>query len=246
MTLSMNLVLGTLRHAIGGGALSTDLGGGLDLANRAGKSMTAMFPWRYLRRSAALDTVATQDHIDLPLNTAEVEDVQGSGPLNFYVQKSTLLEINRWRSSVAEYENPRVFLWAFGTADLASSAPQPRIELYPTPDVSTSSALLAIYRLGWTDLGDDDDVVPIPWYMEELYLELVRETAKGLEGDTMDGTSPTTFDRRDRLRASSTFSDAVDQDVRAQPNLGVPSGGWMDPRGRLHRSLDNGIPFSVS
>jgi len=60
--------------------------------------------------------------------------------------------------------------------------PVATLRITPEPTAGEFDALSAVYYREWPDLTADDDIVPIPSYMEALYIQFCRAFAIGYEG----------------------------------------------------------------
>ena len=116
-----------------------------------------------------------------------------------------------------------------------TSQPVATLRLWPTPDVTDFEALGATYSREWPTLTSDDDYIPIPSYMEPLYLQFVRSVASGYDagGDAVAGATLLP-DLVDRLRASRMFSDAAGRDAATQPDAGKIMDGAIRRRSPSH------------
>lgn len=120
----------------------------------------------------------------------------------------------------------------------------PVLEIYPTPATTTEEQFVMMYRSGWLRGGDDGARVtsvasttgetdktklPIPEWMEPLFLEMCREAAQGWtrpENGTMS-------QRLTRVMSGDHFQAMKRKDRRAQPYYGPLSGTIGEKYGRL-------------
>ena len=99
--------------------------------------------------------------------------------------QTTLSEIARYRSVLAAIPGYVLFVCINFLPD-SNGVPQPILEVHPTPQATTSGALTMFYRETWTDLANSDQTyIPVPPWMESLYIQAVRATAWGYQDETM-------------------------------------------------------------
>jgi hypothetical protein len=161
---SMNLA--ALRKAIkaaNGGAIDVQLYDIDDLINAGIMRFVTARPWRWRERSMLLNTVAAQNYIDLPADLAQLVELKTVGTLTGTINLVTLEEIARMRATTP-ISNTLIY-WAalsWTTQSSASGQPIPRLELFPTPDASTTGAFTGHYLYLPAILVNNNDVPNVP------------------------------------------------------------------------------------
>ncbi len=95
-------------------------------------------------------------------------------------------------------------------------APRPRLDVWPDILSDDAGAVTIFYRAGWQHLDDDDEEVTVPDWLEFLYLQCVREVARGYEREDAE---PMTA-RLNRLKKSDIWKSMVGRDAVVQPDYG--------------------------
>lgn len=130
--------------------------------------------------------------------------------------------------------------WAFNTDTMISAgvdefpgvvggAPQPRLDLWPTPTAYKKDAMVVYYRRGWETIRHDDQAIGVPTWLESLYLACVRAVALGYERDNEADVNA----RLSMVRRGPLFNDAARRDSLLVTTLGAMQGGAVQ--------YDNGI-----
>jgi len=117
--------------------------------------------------------------------------------------------------------------WVFFGALAHNSLMEPILEVYPTPSSNSAEHFRILYLAKWDPVLNDTDQVPVPAYMEGLFLMACTEYARGLfEEDTMP-----LYERLGRVEASTIYNQCVRQDGRIQRSYGRLRGGAVSPTG---------------
>lgn len=216
-------------HAAGGRMPGGQLGGGIDFLNRAGTVLYNMHVWDHRLRTENFATVAGQSYVDLPDTFGELVDVAALNVVRL-IEVTSMQHILMLRSfSLAQTNYPRYAAvnWQNSSAG-EGGEPVPVLELHNTPTAAEDPYGTVLFRRRWPAIDDDDDNVDgVPEFCEELYLQVARELVKGYVGDTINGNSLSVADRITRLKQSSLFVDAAEQDARQQTEYGPITGGHI-------------------
>lgn len=225
--LDRSALYGLMRSAIGGGDPST----GITLENAldfAGMELMNRHPWPWkLNVSVTLSPVGGQDYIDLPDNFGVLRSVASTDGA---IVPCTIEQIHRMRESdtvpggcwyVAAY------LWT--SQATADAVPTPRLEIYPTPEDSSTPTLSVVYDRRWVPLDSDTSVPDMPEEMHEALAELARLKIFDLQSYP---------DRGDPSRAEAAISRAWKFFGGTQHRMGTVTGGalsrasvtWVDER----------------
>lgn len=203
--------------------------------------------------AASVDFDVDVSHVLLPTDFGTHVDLFGTRSFTRYAYAASLSEM------IESDTNQLVstsFLTLYGI-EWAQGAdkeqPVATLKVWPEPSQATWDELSLIYRRGWLELTSDDDIVPIPEWLENLYIQYVRAFAAGYE----DGKSP--LERLAALetalklvRTGEVYADAKRRDVSMQPNYGparhvaiAPSSSGQSISDALGRSQTYGSFFEV-
>lgn len=96
-----------------------------------------------------------------------------------------------------------------------------RLDLWPTPTQDDLDRLYVYYRRGWQSCDSDNALIPIPDWMETLYIDLVRAFARGYERESEAG-----FDARvAAIKAGPIYMAAQLRDKEMVQHIGPMQGG---------------------
>ena len=96
-----------------------------------------------------------------------------------------------------------------------------RLDIWPAPTTDEAEALTIYYRGRWRTIDEDTKVVPVPEYMEGLYIDFVRAIARGYE---MQDEVPM-HELISEVRGGDTWADAMKADSQTQHVVGQLTGG---------------------
>jgi len=112
---------------------------------------------------------------------------------------------------------------------------RPRLDLWPTPGQDELDRLMVYYRAGWGEIESDGQLIPIPDWIESLYLQIVRAFARGYERE-----SEAAVDQRLMLIAQGSLVAAAKlRDKEMMPNIGPMRGGAAQTTRRTYDHLWN-------
>ena len=214
-----------------------------DIVNDAGHFMCGMHQWKFLHRpSLSVDFTAGLSQITMPRDMGRLIGADTDNNYVRTVNVVTMDYINWLRGNVAsEFFDYYVALVHPSQAHRQANSPNPVLEVYPTPDSTTTGAIVINYQAGWTTLVDLDDVANVPPEMELLLKEMVRAVTLGMNDDAKGAT--TTIERLDKIVKSQVFKDAKEADGLRQAKFGRMRGGRVSATGRgqeyWHNSISN-------
>ena len=167
------------------------------------------------------------DAIRLPSDFGNIIDIQPTVGLVNSFNLTDASFINQLRTNEVSVGNFRY--WGCVTRGMnydsdgtpTSGVGDWRLEIYPTPTVSTVNALTMFYRAGWTAVSSDTVLIPVPDYCESLFRMLVRAFARGYEEDDVASL----HQRLMEIEKSPMFVHAKRRDGDMQNTMGQMYGG---------------------
>jgi len=177
-----------------------------------------------------IDFTMDTGRVALPSDFGRLIRLEGKDSFLTRAYPSNTSDIQRLQTSATPGNGYRIAYAVEYNSATPTSQPVPTLRLWPTPDITDFEALGATYSREWPDLTSDDDYIPIPPYMEPLFLQYARVVATGCDGGE-DATRAATLmmDLTDRIRGSRMFADATGRDVATHPDAGLVMGGAMRP-----------------
>ena len=194
-----------------------------DLVNDAGQHMVSMHDWSWLVRPPGMvNFTANQEFVELPEEAQEVLKVENTSNVNSSVQPTTPEDLLHVRGSIFTSQHAFWYAVVFpGQNDFRENAPQPRLEIYPTPTTDSSKAFRVLYRAGWTTLSNMNSVANVPRDMEALLTELVRGFARAAQGARLT-------QELDLIDASALLNRLKTRYGSIQRDLGMAAGGAVE------------------
>lgn len=214
-----------IKHTIGELALPPELSVG-EIVNSAGRWVCG-HPWTWLERTGGLDTVASQEYIDLTVHLPGFQAIYSAQYIagtTAWLQPTDLGAIIEMRA-YSQGPPPYPSFYAIVSHMDADGNHSYRMELWPTPTTSTTgdSAVKVHYRVGFqTPRGGADTArIAIPEDWESLFIEALLAYAQGYDERDVAGVAP----RLEAIRASDLYQRLVRQDAMTQSNFGTSRGG---------------------
>ena len=156
--------------------------------------------------SATFDTA----RVSLPDDFGRLEKVFGVNSFTrsaFPASTVELMHLDTYALTQNNFVTGYTLEWNQATT---TSAPVPTLKIWPQPDSANFEALAAIYYRKWPELSGDADTVPIPEYMELLFITAMRAIAMGYDGgSTLDAALA-------QIRAGDIWQAAVREDGAGQ------------------------------
>lgn len=167
-----------------------------EIINQSGQYLFTK-PWRFRERtSRPLNTVSQQSWVDLPTDVEEIVALISKAGLGWRVELTTpeQMEIIRNMAEPALMDGvyyaalSRPWAQSDGTTELGQGTGLPaiRLELYPTPQASSSDAITVRYRSAWQVVSDttlETFIIPVPAYAESLLIAYARSFAMAYEDE---------------------------------------------------------------
>ena len=159
--------------------------------------------------------------IQLPTDFGRIISVYGVNGFtrtSFPTSTSELMRIDTLALVQNNFVTGYALEWNSATA---KSQPVATLLLWPEPAVAEFDALSAVYLRNWPTITSDDDIIPIPPYMENLYLQYVRAFAAGYDAgvDVMERVQAQGVALA-AVRKSDTYMDAAKRDSAGQADMG--------------------------
>jgi hypothetical protein len=231
MSLTIERATRHINHALNGPA--SDPESALSILNQAGEFLTTMHTWKWLERGpTTVGLVADQSYIILPTDLRDIIAMEPTSSLSIDMERSTHGEV-LWRSTDVNGGDSWPYWGAISYHTNASGALVPRLDLSDTPSTSDADAFTIVYRAGWTELDSSDETIPLPSWMEPLYIEVVRAYAMGWEEEEGVGVLP----RLDAIMASGACRMVKQRDGMIQGSIGPLKNGAAS-RGQNTRRWD--------
>ena len=115
----------------------------------------------------------------------------------------------------------------WGTA-VAKALPVPTLRIWPQASGPSVDALSAVYLRAWPSIDTETDIIPIPSYMESLFIEVCRIYARSFEDqDALDL-------RANEITGGAVFMAAARYDSGGQHYMGRPRYGAVRRRNYNH------------
>lgn len=227
--------------------LNAPLGDEIDtifVINQAGNYLVGLEAWNWLLRPPAYLTLsAGQEYVSLPSDFGRMEHVQMSPSLTNtfnWTDISTIVDLRTSGVNIGTLE----YWGAVAYPGIAATGvnPDPRLEIYPTPASTSVNAMRVVYRSRWktqTNPANDSDYIPIPEFMEPLFVQILRAFARGLEEEDDASLSKRLLE----IHQGPVYMAASKMDAQYQTDMGAITGG---PVGWRSRGLDPDYKYSSS
>jgi len=229
MALSAQACKGIIQHALNNAPVDPLLGGELALMNRAGRVMTGMRNWFYLRRMATLDLIAGSDEVLLPADFHKIEAQKATESIIGAVSLVGDVELLKLRESTVSGSG-----FTYKGAVFAKDNPGVNggikswvLKLDRTVSTTMNDAFSIVYRSGWQEITSDADEVDIFEFMDELYLQVLRAYVADYQQENVNAKGFRTLDERlAQIKAGVVFAAAA-RDDQPQAQFGEIEGGHI-------------------
>jgi hypothetical protein len=216
-----------------------------EIVNQAGNYLFSK-QWRFRERTGRpVSLVANQNWAAMPGDAEEIVSLVTKAGLGWRVELTSPEQIELFRNSMAPALLDSVYYaalsrpWAQAddvTPLVAGTAfPAPRLDIYPTPQATSTDAIIMRYRAGWTAVSGETDAVtsdtyniPVPPYVEALLIAYCRAFALAYEDEGLaarlieidngpiwnaaaikDGIAQRDYGRLNPVRSGAFVSDPV-------------------------------------
>ena len=158
-----------------------------EIINQSGNYLVSK-PWRFRERTARPVTLtAGKNYAPLPADAEEIISLTSIAGMGWRVELTSPEQIELMRATGDLSGSSGVFSaamsrpWAQSNDTTAlvdgSGMPAVRLDLFPTPQATTSDALIIRYRSAWVAISDqtaDTYQIPVPAYVEALLIAYAR------------------------------------------------------------------------
>lgn len=212
--LTLGHMIEAIEHRLGG-PVAPELGGGLRVANDAGRLFYSMHAWRHALTVSVPITVAAGDtSLVVPANFKGLVGVRKTGNAFRMVSDVGAREM-------LAYRMVNIMPFALDLTSVEPDQSQPsgwRIGIYPAIQASEAGAYTFDYWATWTDKASPGEQVFCAQFAEPALIHLAREYATGLDVGDMDA-------RLASYENGLLFMTAKRADGASQDTLGRMNGG---------------------
>jgi len=163
-----------------------------------------------------LNLVSGQSYVTLPTDFGRIVEVR-TPSINSAVRIVSLKELARLRQDSITPTGLVTYAALAYAAGSTTSAPSPRLEIYPAPSSTETGGLLLFYRAGWANVATDTQFVQVPGFCEGAFLSAVKAYAMGWE----NYGGRTLSDRLIECMGSEEMVSAMGMDQSQQSDYGV-------------------------
>lgn len=194
------------------------------LVNEAGRFMTNLRAWSYLRApDAFLSIVANQEYIDLPQGYGRLLAVDAVQTTNGYARWVSPETMNAARARPTT-ANALLQFVSIGWSAPGTTAPvSQRLQVYPAQTAAVANAFRIQYLATWTELagGNDFAAIPVDGCMDTLLRQCVIAFFNGY----LKEAEETLDDRLAAIVNGATLRQAAVYDGMRQSQMGPVLGG---------------------
>lgn len=188
----------------------------LPVANEVGEWLCSAEEWNWLKRpGVTLSLVASQAYIALPSDFGRLVSLSPVSGSAVRVRLEDQAAVDQARA----YTTPGGTLFrgclAY-SAPTATAVPAPLLLLGPVPGVSLADCIRLSYIATWRTCDSESDVIPMPLWMQPLYIRAVALYLAGWERDK----GGTVEQRLATLVADPLYMAAVHRDDAMQVDMG--------------------------
>ncbi len=207
-----------------------------EIAGLAGDWLVGTREWRFLENSTASLDTAVGTFIDLPTDLRAIvrifpadnltNTMQLTGPTELLALETTPVATSYQYRGVVSYREPTT-----------GGVRVPILRVWPAFTTVQTGFFTIWYHATWPRAVEDETVLPLPQWMEGVYIQAIRAYAKGLMEEDVTGDVP---QQLERLRQSTMWSDVEKIDDQMQRSIGRIEGGavHMSPRPDYHWNWD--------
>jgi hypothetical protein len=206
------------------------------LCNQAGQHLVSMHEWRWLTRTPfPMVLLSGAERLPLPLDFGYVIQAAEDGSSSAVQSRICFTDpgqIAFKRMANLTPSPPYVYWGSVVHVVVDGGRVVPMLDIYPTGSGETVDLY---YRAGWKPLAEDDDLIPIPPWLESFYLAIVFAFAQGFEEHDLGSFE----DRLGAVSASQMCAEMKARDGLMQAEMGPWRGGMAQ------RSRDGGYDWDL-
>lgn len=220
-----------------------------EIINQAGNYLFSK-PWKYRERTARpLTLTANQNWASLPGDAEEIITLTCKAGMGWRVELTTPDHIEMLRTATEPALLDGVFYaamsrpWAQSNGSAlvdGSGMPEVRLDLYPTPQTTTSDAVVIRYRSRWVAVSDStsaDYQIPVPAYVEALLIAYARAFGLAYEDEGLSA-------RLIEIDNGPLYNAAAIKDGIQQRDYGRLPPNRVGPFRRESNALSGGMGFA--
>lgn len=199
-----------------------------EIVNQAGQYLFTN-AWRFRERTTKyMNLVQDQKYINLPSDCEDILTVMSQPSLGYMIEMVTPEHMEALRLIGLTISGPGITHAVMTRTPPADGAalPAPVLDIYPTPTANVTDAIAIRYRAKWVEIPAGNDgtwVIPIPAYVDPLFIAYVRAFAKAYEDEGLE-QSLSLIDQ------SGLYARALTKDGLLQRDFG-----------RIRPSFDKGV-----
>jgi hypothetical protein len=205
-----------------------------EIINQAGEHLFAR-EWRFRERTTKfINLVADQAYVSLPTDCEGILSILSTFSLGYLIEMITPDHMEQLRQLGLTMTGPMVKHATFTRAPESAGAVinEPRLDIYPTPSGAQTNAIAVRYRSKWVQLSStaaDAYEIPIPKYVDALYIAYVRAFAQAYEDEGLSARIQE-IDAGPLLATALTKDGLMQRDIgRLRPSRSGDSQNWTRP-----------------
>jgi len=213
-----------------------------EIVNQAGNHLFCR-PWRFRERTTKyMSLVANQSYVTLPSDVEELLSIISTQSLGYLIEMVTPDHMEQLRQLGLTMTGPSVTHACLARTEPTQgyALPSVRLDIYPTPTAAVTDAIAVRYRSSWTSIPsdllqagvpllDNQYQIPIPKYVDALFISYVRAFAQAYEDEGLS-------QRIAEIEAGPILATALTKDGllqrdlgRIRPNRPASSSNWTRP-----------------
>jgi len=218
-----------------------------EIINQSGNYLVSK-PWRFRERTARPVTLtAGKNYAPLPADAEEIISLTSIAGMGWRVELTSPEQIELMRatgdlsgsSGVFSAAMSRPWAQSNDTTPLVdgSGMPAVRLDLFPTPQATTSDALIIRYRSAWVAISDqtaDTYQIPVPAYVESLLIAYARAFGLAYEDEGLSA-------RLIEIDNGPLFNNAAIKDGIQQRDFGRLLSSRVSPFRRGSELVSSGL-----
>ena len=206
-----------------------------EIVNQAGQHLFSR-PWRFRERTTKyISLVADQSYVALPSDVEELLSIISTQSLGYLIEMVTPDHLEQLRQLGLTMTGPSITHACFARVpptNAGDALPAVRLDIYPTPTAAVTDAIAVRYRAAWDEIASgaaDSYIIPIPKYVDALFLAYVRAFAQSYEDEGL--TAKIAEVEAGPLLATALTKDGLLQrDMgRIRPNRPATNTNWTRP-----------------